>query len=527
LCRRKEHYLHSLASGRECGRHEIFMFDSQGNRLDGSAAYMALQPGQKQNKPTRCHRAGALCCIVSLWLLAMGMLLASQKTSRIWAQERLSACETQYYAYSGRWVLDAEVGSATAEWPCTSVSFYVQKSLKNAAIELLWHGVRVQLRVQVRRVGSAHDTSQLILVGRRWWAPWAPPIRSFLRFRETGTFLIELRKMTAAAPYNLGFWSFLEPSRFVFLGVAMQFAEKNSSSPLGLLPLEQQNRAPHYKIEFIGASDTAGFCVSGAPADDTPVVLGQSLTLVRHGWRLEDCTSAYPAVLAQRLNAEFAVEALAGLGVYQNAAASRPWEMGTLTMVDFWPHTLQTSAGTFWSRASEPIQSAAPSDASLNGSAPPRGSWTPNLVLISLGGNDFNHQASLMPSDEDFAVAYRRFLTRIFQEYRNAPPAIVNICGQGSPLEANFDADNNRCRPCEHVRMAIEGFRRQHPSRQVFYIFVPCDGSVVTGLDDIGCAGHKNALGQRRVAAFLEPHIRKILHNFTATRKRRYETSSI
>eukprot|EP00957_Ditylum_brightwellii_P196755 14990512-Ditylum_brightwellii.AAC.1 len=50
----------------------------------------------------------------------------------------------------------------------------------------------------------------------------------------------------------------------------------------------------------------------------------------------------------------------------------------------------------------------------------------------------------------------------------------------------------------------------------VDYIFIPCDGSVVTGIDDIGCNGHKNALGQLQIANYLEPRLKAIM-NWTNT----------
>ena len=48
------------------------------------------------------------------------------------------------------------------------------------------------------------------------------------------------------------------------------------------------------------------------------------------------------------------------------------------------------------------------------------------------------------------------------------------------------------------------------------YLFVPCDGTVVTGegdigCADIGCAGHKNREGQRKVKDFVKPVIGRML----------------
>ena len=107
---------------------------------------------------------------------------------------------------------------------------------------------------------------------------------------------------------------------------------------------------------------------------------------------------------------------------------------------------------------------------------------------------------------------YAAFVERVFTAYASEPQLVViGVCGQGSPQEAAFDPDNNRCRPCPHVADATATYAAAHPTRRVHYLFVPCDGSVVTGVDDIGCDGHKNRLGQARVADFLEPRLRQIM----------------
>ena len=85
----------------------------------------------------------------------------------------------------------------------------------------------------------------------------------------------------------------------------------------------------------------------------------------------------------------------------------------------------------------------------------------------------------------------------------NHSTTVINVCGQGSPAEASFDPDNNRCAPCPHVEAAV----REFADDRVHYVFIPCDGSVVTGDGDIGCAGHKNRQGQREVFDFLKDKV--------------------
>jgi len=66
----------------------------------------------------------------------------------------------------------------------------------------------------------------------------------------------------------------------------------------------------------------------------------------------------------------------------------------------------------------------------------------------------------------------------------------------GDPTEAIRSPDNNRCKPCPHVETAVKAFNEKYMGvHRVEYVFIPCDGSVVTGSGDIGCMGHKNQVG--------------------------------
>merc|ERR1711907_914381 len=108
------------------------------------------------------------------------------------------------------------------------------------------------------------------------------------------------------------------------------------------------------------------------------------------------------------------------------------------------------------------------------------------LVVVSLGGNDFNHQHNHVPSNQSFSSAYEALLLQILTTM-SKPPIVLSICGQGSPNEVRTDPDNNRCRPCSHVERASVEFNSKYSGRfDTNYIFVPCNGSIVTGVDDIG-----------------------------------------
>ena len=307
---------------------------------------------------------------------------------------------------------------------------------------------------------------------------------------------ISLSQVSSAAPYNMGIgYQLTAPSRLTFRGIAFSrpsaigslFGSPVSSffSPAmtpGMSLLRGSPRRPK-RIEFIGASDTAGYCANGE----------EHLGADPFRWRQGSCMQSFSYLLARRFDAEVAIEALAGSGLLQPAkmAQTPHFEFGKVPMPSFYERALLTHPGSAWNFSS----------------------WVPELVVISLGGNDYNHQHGHVPSNASFSEGYAKLVSRISRVYRANPAlTILAICGMGSPVEVDFDADNNRCRPCPYVEMAVEAYRAAHAKPALHYLLVPCDGSVVTGHGDLGCDGHKNSLGMRRVADYMEPHLRRIMH---------------
>ena len=115
------------------------------------------------------------------------------------------------------------------------------------------------------------------------------------------------------------------------------------------------------------------------------------------------------------------------VSVTQNAHADYEWVLGPLTMPGYFNRTMQT-AGEVWNPAR----------------------FVPDLVVISLGGNDYNHQGSRVPSNESFTKHYVSMLRTIHESYEaySSNVRIIAACGMGSPIEKIHEPDNNRCRPC-------------------------------------------------------------------------------
>ena len=127
----------------------------------------------------------------------------------------------------------------------------------------------------------------------------------FSKLQSTATkFTITLRKLSTAEPFAPGIATrFFKPSTFEFFGV------DTVSTLLNDPPARNQ-----HKIQFLGASDTAGYCVDGTP--ETPTIKEGIF-----GWQYENCDSGYVSLVGQSLEADIEVLAISGIGLTQNARA--------------------------------------------------------------------------------------------------------------------------------------------------------------------------------------------------------------
>ena len=191
----------------------------------------------------------------------------------------------------------------------------------------------------------------------------------------------------------------------------------------------------------------------------------------------ESCDESYSAILARALDAEMHLQAWAGKGLVKNAVSVLP--TSGPPMPAYVNRTLATrgDAATAWAWAS----------------------WTPDLVVVSLGGNDYNN--AVVPTEDTFRAAYAALLDSLFAGYgRNT--TVANICGGGS------HADPSRNRACPFVQNSSAAYAAAHPARTVAYVEVPVG---VVGDGDVACLGHHNLRGQQKFAAFLEPKLRDLM----------------
>jgi hypothetical protein len=85
---------------------------------------------------------------------------------------------------------------------------------------------------------------------------------------------------------------------------------------------------------------------------------------------------------------------------------------------------------------------------------------------------------------------------------------MVAVCGFGDPEETKRIPQDSRCLSCPHTEASVEDFNTKYAGQyKIDYILAPCDGSIVTGIDDIGCMGHRNEKGHLELANFLTPKL--------------------
>ena len=226
-------------------------------------------------------------------------------------------------------------------------------------ITIKHHSVRTRILVTIQETETGKVVSQDIIVGEA--TDVLPNLRpqkyeigiGMLQSLAT-SFTISLRKLSTAEPFGPGIAThFFKPSTFEFFGV-----------DLNNVQLVNAPKPAEHRIQFLGASDTAGYCVDGTT--ETSFIQEGIL-----GWRYENCDSGYVSLVGQSLDADIEVFAISGIGLTQNARMKQQWQLGPLPLPGFYNRTMESdkSEETVWDPAR----------------------FEPELVVISLGGNDYNH----------------------------------------------------------------------------------------------------------------------------------------
>ena len=480
-------------------------------------------------------------------LLFSALLILNEKGSEAASETfPIPSFDSRFY-YGGRWIRNETTShgvAARADWPCSSIEFVLEwdcaipenleevinreksqeeNSLleggaerRTSYIELSMFNLRTRMAVKITPMqkSSLQTNLEQYIEGPSYSisppgsdiydAPQKVKIELPNECIAAGPtlknrYLIALVKLSEAEPFAPGIGNtLLRPSVVNFYGIS------DASSGIRIIAKNEGFHSQKVHLEFVGASDTAGYCVDGTP--DIGMVDG-----FLNGWKYGNCDYGFPGRITNLLEQDshnqnttktidysYSVIAIAGIGLLQNANHAFEWIMGPGTMLDYYNKKLLSEPESFITTGSEE---------------------DPVLTIVSLGGNDYNHQNGDVPTQEEFSQGMANFLMEKVWIDPNSVmfKRVLLICGMGWPQEVDVDPDNNRCRPCPYVQKAALDWNAKHPDMKVGYQFIPCDGSVVpnlNGTQDMGCLDHKNRLGQMHVAEFLKPRIEEEIQIF-------------
>ena len=233
------------------------------------------------------------------------------------------------------------------------------------------------------------------------------------------------------------------------------------------------------RLEFIGDSDTAGWCADGKPSGGDKAL--------KH----ENSYETWAAQLARGLGVtETSTVAVSGWGV--TPASGR--------IQDVYRNTYGYSGGPKWDFAS----------------------WTPDAVVILIGPNDefiagqgADNVSVVLPTTVEarrvagakFVAAYVELLNEVATAYDGVavPPPIVSVCG----------GSINGLEPCDDIRTAIMRFNSDAPKgwRAEYTTIGKPDWKKINTPGSIykGCDSHYSPAGHKVVADDVLPQLKAIL----------------
>jgi hypothetical protein len=228
-------------------------------------------------------------------------------------------------------------------------------------------------------------------------------------------------------------------------------------------PVRKQHR-----IEIIGDSDVTGFGYVGA-------ITGSCTPDPVWAARFEDFHSAWGARLEQKLNAELYAPSFSGKGFYYNI-----WRPDTETIGVLYPRADPNDPNSVWEFSQ----------------------WTPDVVVVSIGGNDYNIG---LPEDnggaplDKFTGAARDFTTFVRQKY---PQAHIFLMAYAVLTDTDPPGRMRRT----NVETALKTVRDEHNKAgdmRVYFTAPPqYDPAELTA-----CDGHGGPEYHERIAKFMADDI--------------------
>ena len=345
-------------------------------------------------------------------------------------------CGSEMLRYRGRYYTEND--STKFLWSSTGVACRVRNTTTvSVRFKLPRNGIRLQVRVNDDIVSTmtVRNKEKIVLV--RDLDP------------ESSNLVEVIRVMEPSVSDALTFHEFVLDDHGVFLSTP-RFSER--------------------RLEFIGDSDTAGFCVDGRPSgsdSDQP--------------KIEDSTESWAGQIAMSLNvSDVQIEAVSGWGVTEH---------------------------------STPIQSLLPYADGLNAKHRWDTSvkWIPHGILILIGPNDYDDPDDV-PTDKTFIEKYKQILEYAEERYGSvsisrgvAPPVAIHVCG----------GSGNGLLPCPNILRASNEWNK-NASRIVRSSYVSVTEATWNAINQgtekyNGCDGHYSRDGHRRLVSDVVKGVRKAL----------------
>jgi len=221
-----------------------------------------------------------------------------------------------------------------------------------------------------------------------------------------------------------------------------------------LYPVIQEKKR---KIEFIGDSFIAGLGSEGK----TPDCLFSRET--------DNNYIAFGPVLARRLNADYSIIAISGIGIVRNHGDST--RISKRTMPYYYERTCLNEE-LKWNFQK----------------------WQPDLVVLRLGNNDYWKKP--YPTISAFHTAYIKFLKRIRKLYPKA--SILVLC---EPVRKDPH--------CDYIKSLVGELSGRLQDKKIWFEELNVNLEMTK---DYGCQEHPNESGHKKIADALEPIIRKTMN---------------
>lgn len=216
--------------------------------------------------------------------------------------------------------------------------------------------------------------------------------------------------------------------------------------------LKREQLLPSRHIEFIGNSLTCGYGVEGKSPNESYKV------------ETENCNLSFASIIARYFNADYTMIAHSGRGVVRNYGDSV--RVSAVTMKDRMLNTFDVDLDKKWAFKA----------------------YTPDLVIINLGTNDFS--TGIYPLEKEFIHAYKLLISRLRVNYGNVPILCISPSIKQRQITQYM----------EHMCKELND--------KLVYLFILPEGLCST--TDLGAAWHPNYRGQTKMAMSLIPYISTI-----------------